>query len=67
VISVLDSDTLKDLFVVLHEFYRPLRTSRDLRQWGTEKYADEFAKEFIAAYQLRTNPGMNDAKQPQSS
>jgi len=50
-ISVLDSDTLKDPSVVLHEFYHHLRTSHvDMRHKGTEKYATEFAKEFIKAY-----------------
>jgi len=49
-ISVLNSDTLKDPFVILHEFYHHLRTSGDLKHRGTEKYADVFAKEFIIAY-----------------
>jgi len=49
-ISVLNSDALKDPFIVLHEFYHHLRTTVDTRHKGTEKYADEFAKEFIEAY-----------------
>jgi predicted aspartyl protease len=49
-ISVLNSDTLKDPFVILHEFYHHLRTSLDGKHRGTEKYADTFAKEFIQAY-----------------
>lgn len=49
-ISVLNSDTLKDPFVILHEFYHHLRTNTDLKHRGTEKYADAFAKEFITAY-----------------
>jgi hypothetical protein len=49
-ISVLDSDTLKDPFVILHEFYHHLRTREDAKHRGTEKYADTFAKEFIQAY-----------------
>jgi len=49
-ISVLNSDALKDPFIVLHEFYHHLRTTVDARHKGTEKYADEFAKEFIEAY-----------------
>jgi Zn-dependent peptidase ImmA (M78 family) len=49
-ISVLNSDTLKDPFVILHEFYHHLRTSGDAKHRGTEKYADTFAKEFIQAY-----------------
>jgi hypothetical protein len=49
-ISVLNSDTLKEPFVVLHEFYHHLRTALDAKHRGTEKYADEFAREFIEAY-----------------
>ena len=49
-ISVLNSDTLKDPFVILHEFYHHMRTSEDAKHRGTEKYADTFAKEFIQAY-----------------
>ena len=49
-ISVLNGDTLKDPFVILHEFYHHLRTSGDAKHRGTERYADAFAKEFIEAY-----------------
>ena len=49
-ISVLNSDTLKEPAVVLHEFYHHLRTSIDKKHRGTEKYAGEFAEEFIEAY-----------------
>jgi Zn-dependent peptidase ImmA (M78 family) len=49
-ISVQNSDTLKDPFVILHEFYHHLRTTGDAKHRGTEKYADTFAKEFIEAY-----------------
>ena len=49
-ISVMNSDTLKDPFVILHEFYHHLRTGKDAKHRGTEKYADTFAKEFIQAY-----------------
>jgi hypothetical protein len=49
-ISVLNSDTLKNPFIIIHEFYHHLRTSVDEKQKGTEKYADEFAKDFIEAY-----------------
>ena len=49
-ISVLNSDTLKEPTVVLHEFYHHLRTSIDMKHRGTEKYAGEFAEEFIKAY-----------------
>jgi hypothetical protein len=49
-ISVLNSDVLKQPFVILHEFYHHLRTNADAKHLGTEKYADEFAKKFIQAY-----------------
>ena len=49
-ISVLNSDMLKEPFTVLHEFYHHLRTGRSVKHKGTEKYANEFAKEFIQAY-----------------
>ena len=49
-ISVLNSDTLKDPFVILHEFYHHLRTTSDAKHRGTEKYADTFAEDYLAAY-----------------
>ena len=49
-ITVLNSDTLKEPAVVLHEFYNHLRTSLEKKHKGTEKYAGEFAEEFIEAY-----------------
>jgi hypothetical protein len=49
-ISVLNSDTLKNPFIILHEFYHHLRTTVDQKQKGTEKYANEFARDFIEAY-----------------
>lgn len=50
-ICVLNGDVLKDPFVILHEFYHHLRTSSvDKKHRGTEKYANVFAKDFIAAY-----------------
>ena len=49
-ITVLNSDTLKEPAVVLHEFYHHLRTSIDKKHRGTEKYASEFAMGFIKAY-----------------
>lgn len=49
-ITVLNSDILKEPFIILHEFYHHLRTRIDLQQKGTEKNADKFAKEFIEAY-----------------
>ena len=53
-ISVLNSDTLKEPFIILHEFYHHLRTALDAKHKGTEKYADEFSKEFIEAYKSMT-------------
>jgi len=49
-ICVLNSDVFREPFVVLHEFYHHLRTTLDKKHKGTERYADEFAKEFIEAY-----------------
>jgi Zn-dependent peptidase ImmA (M78 family) len=55
-IYVLNSDVLKDPFVILHEFYHHLRTSSvDKRHRGTEKYANAFAEEFIAAYMSQSS------------
>ena len=49
-IFVRNSDTLRDPFVILHEFYHHLRTAGDARHRGTEKYANVFAKEFMESY-----------------
>lgn len=49
-IFVLNSDTLREPFIILHEFYHHLRTAVDAKHKGTERYADEFAREFIQAY-----------------
>jgi hypothetical protein len=49
-ITVMNSDTLKDPFVILHEFYHHLRTTSDAKHKGTEKYANDFARRFIHAY-----------------
>jgi len=49
-IFVLNSDTLREPFIILHEFYHHLRTALDTKHKGTEKYADEFAKDFIHRY-----------------
>jgi hypothetical protein len=49
-ISVLNSDVLKEPFVILHEFYHCVRTGVDVKHRGTERYANEFAMEFIRAY-----------------
>ena len=46
-IHVLNSDVLKDPFVILHEFYHHLRTPVDRKHRGTEKYASKFARDFI--------------------
>jgi hypothetical protein len=51
-ISVLDSEALRAPFIVLHEFYHHLRTNTDLEHKGTEKNANEFAKDFIHVYKL---------------
>jgi hypothetical protein len=51
-ICVLDSDTLWNPFVILHEFYHHLRTKGvDKMHRGTEKNADKFALEFIREYE----------------
>jgi hypothetical protein len=50
-IFVLNSDVLKNPFVVLHEFYHHLRTTVNLEHRGSEKNANEFAKSFIRVYQ----------------
>lgn len=46
-IYVLNSDVLRDPFIILHEFYHHLRTSVDKKHKGTEKLASRFAREFI--------------------
>jgi len=50
-ISVLSSDTLRNPFVILHEFYHHLRTDLDLKHRGTEKRANAFALEFIQVFE----------------
>jgi len=54
-IAVLNSDVLKEPFTILHEFYHCIRTDLDVKHKGTEKYANEFAIEFIQAYQAVAN------------
>ncbi len=54
---------LYDPFVMIHEFYHHLRSTSG-RHRGTEKQADKFSGEFIAAYQrmaqrISTQPGKN--------
>jgi len=51
-ICLLDSRRLTDPFVVLHEFYHHLRTDISDKHRGTEKYANQFANEFLNAYRL---------------
>ncbi len=51
-ISVLNSETLKEPSVILHEFYHHLRTSVDRKHRGTERYASNFARDFILAYEI---------------
>jgi hypothetical protein len=51
-ITVLNSDTLKQPFIILHEFYHHLRTNVFQQHKGTEKGADQFAKDYIEAYRL---------------
>jgi hypothetical protein len=46
-IHVSNSDALKNPFIILHEFYHHLRTSVDRKHRGTEKYASQFARDFI--------------------
>lgn len=53
-ISVLNSDVLKNPFIILHEFYHCIRIDLDIKHKGNEKYANEFAMEFIQAYQAVT-------------
>jgi Zn-dependent peptidase ImmA (M78 family) len=48
-IHVMNREKLEDPFVVLHEFYHHLRTL-DRKHRGTEKHADQFAKEFLEAF-----------------
>jgi hypothetical protein len=50
-ISVLNSDVLKNPFVILHEFYHHLRITVSLEHRGNEKNANEFARSFIQAHQ----------------
>ncbi len=58
-IYLANSETLQNPFVVLHEFYHHLRTSIDKKHRGTEKYASDFARDFIDAYQTLTRSRCN--------
>ena len=52
-ISVLNSDTLVNPFVILHEFYHHIRSKAvDRMHRGTEGNADKFAIDYIVQYQL---------------
>ncbi len=53
-IYVRDSAAVKEPSIILHEFYHHLRMSVDKKHKGTERYAREFAKEFVKAYQSMT-------------
>jgi len=48
-IHVAKRDFLWNPYIVLHEFYHHIRRETDA-QGGIEKYAEKFAKNFIAAY-----------------
>ena len=48
-IYVADRETLYSPFVILHEFYHHLRSASGKHR-GNEKYADNFAIDFIDAY-----------------
>ncbi len=56
-ISVLDSDTFGNPFVILHEFYHHIRSkSVDMQHKGTEKNADKFALGFLKEYDAAIRP-----------
>ena len=48
-----NSDNLYNPFIILHEFYHHLRTT-GMTHRGTEKNADNFAKEYITKYHHAT-------------
>lgn len=49
-IYAVNREAMYDPFVILHEFYHHLRTTGGEHR-GTERYADRFAKDFLAAYE----------------
>jgi hypothetical protein len=51
-IAVLNSDVLMDPFTVLHEFYHHVRFRLGGLHRGTERNANEFARNFIESYKL---------------
>ncbi len=59
-ITVLDSDTLKQPFVILHEFYHHMRTNVFQQHKGTEKGADAFARDYVQAYRIGAALSGND-------
>jgi hypothetical protein len=66
-ISVLDSDILKQPFIILHEFYHHLRTAVDLKHKGTEKNANAFANDFIQAYNSIVKQSIQEHMKPPNS
>ena len=54
-ISILDNETINKPFVIIHEFYHHLRTGIDHKHRGNERYANEFAREYIEAYRSITS------------
>lgn len=54
-ISVLNNDMLSQPSVIIHEFYHHLRTGIDHKHKGTERYARDFAKDYIDAYKTTIN------------
>jgi hypothetical protein len=59
-ISVLNSDTLREPLIILHEFYHHLRTDTGARHRGTEKLAGKFAQEFVHAYESIATASRNN-------
>nr|MDO8098829.1 hypothetical protein [Candidatus Njordarchaeota archaeon] len=51
---MLNSDVLMDPFTVLHEFYHHVRFRLGGLYRGTERNANEFARNFIESYKLMT-------------
>ncbi len=55
-----NSNYMTDPFVVLHEFYHHLRTSRIRRIKQAERRADQFAIDFIRDFHLVTSSRRNE-------
>jgi hypothetical protein len=51
-INIFNSDVLMNPSVILHEFYHHLRTGLRKVHRGTERNADEFAKNYVQSYNL---------------